>query len=97
MDSPAFDNVPAMPPPDGVASNFTDPCSEADVTLVVGATFLVLATIAVTARLFTKLRIVKKIDIEDCTSSYCPLFMTLTKLQMFSSLLGSAKRSQPRP
>ena len=67
MDDPAFDNVPALQPPAGIESNFVNPASEAYMAGAVEMVLLILATMATFARLYTKLRVVRKFDPEDCT------------------------------
>lgn len=61
---------PAMMPPDGVTPNFDDPSNHA----ATGAawfnimTVLVIVTIVVAMRLYTKARIMRSFDLEDCQS-----------------------------
>ena len=73
MDSPVYANLPALLPPNGVEPNFVDPYSDAYMARILGIALLVLATMAVAARIFTKLRIVRKVDPEDCEASLIPL------------------------
>ena len=82
MDSTTFDNGPAMLPPAGIRSNFVDPYSEAYMARATGIAFLVLATTFVVARLFTKLRIIRKVDLEDCS----------TDLALYLALLTNGRR-----
>ncbi len=65
MDSEAFLDLPAMPPPPGVTPNFVNPSNLRQPGLV--AVQITLATIAVAMRLYTKKFIVRRMLVEDCT------------------------------
>lgn len=64
-------NGPAMTPPPGVQPNFIDPPNFANTALVVELIFLILSTLAVIIRAYTKLRVNKKLDLEDCEPLSC--------------------------
>ena len=66
MTAPNPTLTPALKPPDDVLPNFVDPWSEADLTRGFSLAFLGLATVMLTARLFTKLYIMRKMHAEDC-------------------------------
>lgn len=65
-----LDQLPGLNPPPGITPNFANPPESYQDTIV--ATFtvcLVVATLALAARLYTNVRIVKSVAIEDCTTS----------------------------
>ena len=66
MDSEAFLDLPALPPPPGITPNFVNPPNLRAPAW--SALQLVLATIAVAVRLYTKRFIVRRMLAEDCTS-----------------------------
>lgn len=59
-------NAPALEPPTGVTPNFIDPSNIRKECLGVGITFFIISTLLVFARVYTKLRIVRKFVVEDC-------------------------------
>ena len=61
-------NSPALEPPEGVQRNMIDPPSLQSYGLAVFQ--LLLATLVVVMRLYTKVSIVKKVLSEDCKSKY---------------------------
>ena len=60
----------AMTPPSGENSNFVDPPTFNTAMLVVDVLFLVLATLTVFIRMYTKIFINRKAHLEDCESNY---------------------------
>jgi hypothetical protein len=60
-------DLPAMAPPEGVVPNFENPDSLRQPELAVVQ--LIVATLAVAIRIFTKYFIVRKMLVEDCTLS----------------------------
>lgn len=74
--------TPAMPPPDGQKSNFTNPPDYYEWTLGVGITSMAIMTIAVYMRSYTKAIILKDIRHEDCESKTGLLTTPLTSVQM---------------
>ena len=65
IDSEAFLDLPALPPPEGVTPNFVDPPNLCNQGLNIVQ--CVLVTTAVLMRLYTKRFILKKMLAEDCT------------------------------
>ena len=59
-------NTPAAPPPPGMTSNLVDPPTLWPATIVVCSCILVLTVPATLVRLFTKWRILKEVNWEDC-------------------------------
>lgn len=57
---------PAMLPPDGTDSNFSNPPNIRSQALGVIISFLLLSTLAVAIRLYTKLVFVRKLSLDDC-------------------------------
>lgn len=66
MDSLNLDLIPALFPPNGITSNFVDPEENSYVPHIASFTLFALATIALAARVFTKVSIVRKLVWEDC-------------------------------
>jgi hypothetical protein len=64
--------TPAMLPPDGQKSNFTNPPDYYEWTLGVGITSMAIMTISVYMRSYTKAIILKDIRHEDCESKKSP-------------------------
>lgn len=60
------EDVPALPPPDGVHSNFVNPPSLNEVTFGIGILSLAIMTISVGVRTYTKAVILKEMQHEDC-------------------------------
>ena len=67
-DSPGFLDSPALAPPPGVTPNFENPESLRQPELAVVQ--LILVTLVVCMRLFTKKVVVKKMLAEDCKSGF---------------------------
>lgn len=68
MESLDLNVLPAMIPPPGVVPNFVDPDSEAPLAIALGVPilFMILTSLALLARLFTKFKIIHQIHTEDC-------------------------------
>lgn len=62
-------NGPAMPAPPGMYSNFVNPSNLKTEGLVVVTFCLILSTLVVGMRMWTKSRVVRKIVLEDCKST----------------------------
>ena len=58
--------TPAQYPPPGVTPNLVDPYEKVWPARVLSVLFLVLAGAFLAARLFVKIRIVKRLQLEDC-------------------------------
>lgn len=61
---------PAMKPPLGIKPNFTDPPNFRTAMLVVEVIFLVIPTLAIFMRLYTKARINRNVTLDDCKTSW---------------------------
>ncbi|KAF7953323.1 hypothetical protein EAE96_006534 [Botrytis aclada] len=85
-------NGPALQPPDGVVPNFTDPRRLTQVMLAVELLFLLSTTIAVLVRLYTKLIINRKGNLEDllCTISW-GLFVAIFVLIQWGGVVGAGR------
>lgn len=59
-------NTPALEAPQGETSNLVDPYSTHRYLVVTSAVCLVLSLSAIAARIFTKVHILRKMQIEDC-------------------------------
>jgi hypothetical protein len=78
---------PALKPPQGVVPNFVDPPNLRNDPLTI--TLLLISTIVVWIRLYTKLRIVRKPVLEDCECMWSVILkLELTVLQIRSFLHG---------
>jgi hypothetical protein len=64
MDS--IENIPAGQPPPGVKSNFIDPPSQVLNCIVVDSVFLPLMLLAVSVRIFVRVKITKGWGWDDC-------------------------------
>ncbi len=71
-------NQPALEPPLGIQANFIDPPTIRSQMLGVIISMLVLSTIVVAVRLYTKLVVVKKLALEDCKDHPFPIGSHLT-------------------
>lgn len=60
------DIIGGLPPPPGVIPNFIDPPKNQVGVIVVGILGLLLTTVCVWVRVWTKFRITKRIEWEDC-------------------------------
>ncbi len=60
------DIIGSLPPPPGVIPNFIDPPKTQAGIIVVVAVGLLLTTVCVCIRVWTKVRITKKVEWEDC-------------------------------
>ena len=65
---------PALAPPLGVEPNFVDPPNLKTLGLVVIILCLILPTLAVWMRMYTKLRIIRQVVAEDCRLRSASLF-----------------------
>jgi Ni/Fe-hydrogenase subunit HybB-like protein len=63
--STSSNDVPALPAPPGIESNFTDPPSLLGWVLGVGITTIVLMVVMVGIRIYTKAKLVKQMHRED--------------------------------
>lgn len=61
-------NAPAMKPPPGVHPNFADRSNLQQIVIAVLTFYMVLATLFILMRMCTKLFILRKVVLEDCTS-----------------------------
>ena len=61
-------NGPAHPPPPGVQSNFVDPPTLDGVILANKIICMVVGGVAVLIRLYTRVMLIKSINLEDCRS-----------------------------
>lgn len=60
-----LEQIPAGKPPPGVESNLVNPYSFGPAAITIGAVFFSLATLFVSVRVYTKLRLVKKAAYSD--------------------------------
>lgn len=60
-------NTPALEPPPGVVPNFVDPPTIVRPIIVGVSVMIVVSTLGFAARLFTKIRVMKQMQLEDCT------------------------------
>lgn len=63
---------PAMPAPPGMSSNFVNPSNLKTEGLVLVTFCLILSTLVVSMRMWTKSRVVRKVVLEDCKSTFLP-------------------------
>ena len=63
-------NASAVPPPPGIVPNYVDPPSIGYAVLVVATISMILATIMLALRVFTKLYLIKAWNLEDCIASF---------------------------
>lgn len=61
---------PAMPAPPGMYSNFVNPSNLKTEGLVLVTICLILSTLVVSMRMWTKSRVVRKVVLEDCKSTF---------------------------
>lgn len=77
------EDIPAIPPPEGMESNFVNPPSMYPLLLGIGITCMFIMTTAVCIRTYTKLVILKKFNHEDsmylcfCTCLKCVILKRL--------------------
>lgn len=64
-----YANIPVLPPPVGVLSNFVNPKNLAPSLIAVNATFLPLMIIAVAIRIYSRGLIVHALGWDDCKLS----------------------------
>ncbi len=58
--------VPAAPPPPGVVSDFVDPPYIGTSFVIINTVFMILAILAVTVRIYTRVVIVRGFGVDDC-------------------------------
>lgn len=63
-----LDNIPALQPPEGVVSNLVDPPNRNALVMTVTILCLVITTILVFIRAWSRLVVMKIVRIEDCES-----------------------------
>lgn len=83
-----YQNIPAIPPPPGVVSNFNNPKTLAPSLIAVNATFLSLMLIAVSIRIYSRGFIVRALGWDDCNAHRaCKRMNLLIKTQIHVSWL----------
>ena len=77
MDSLHLDELPALAPPPGVTPNFVDPPSTAASFAIGLAIMISVATLLFALRMFTRIYVMKQMQLEDCKHClYCLLGRT---------------------
>lgn len=66
MDNLDLSKLPSAISPPGVTSNLASPPLGKKPIFITAAVCALLVTVAVSARLYTKVRVVKKVHLEDC-------------------------------
>ena len=66
MNQSLFAELPALPPPPGMHSNFYSPSARKPLFIAALTMMLFLVSLAVGARLVVKIHITKSIQLEDC-------------------------------
>ena len=61
-------NGPGLAPPNGIIPNFKDPSSQKQVVIAANVICLVIASIGLFIRVYTKVFLVKRYGWEDCKS-----------------------------
>ena len=61
-----WSETPALEPPPGVESNFTDPEDRGSIILIVGSTLLALMILLYSVRMYTKFFVIGKLSWDDC-------------------------------
>jgi hypothetical protein len=61
--------LPAAPPPPGIVPNFEHPPSRSNLLLGLTSVFLALAVISYSIRMYTKIKIFRKLTWDDCKSN----------------------------
>jgi hypothetical protein len=59
-------NGPGLAPPPGEVPNLKDPPNERTTMIVVNTVYLVLTTVAIFIRMYTKGFIARRVEVEDC-------------------------------
>lgn len=67
LDDPAVLQLPALPPPPGITSNFTSPKDRGPILIIVNGILLGLMVIFLAIRFYTKFCIVRKVFWDDLT------------------------------
>lgn len=65
-----IEDIPALAPPAGVNSNFDDPVTMLPAVYGVAITSIILMTIAVGVRIYTKAFVSKQMRTEDCKTTF---------------------------
>ena len=65
-------NGPALPPPPGVTPNFVNPENLDNLTIAIFTLCMILATLTVILRMWTKICIIRQTSMDDCISSSSP-------------------------
>jgi hypothetical protein len=69
LDREALLRLPALAPPLGVQANFINPYTTVRASNVRNVVIVAISTPLVWTRIFTKCRVVRRVDIEDCKDS----------------------------
>jgi hypothetical protein len=78
--------IPAIPPPDGITSNFMDPYTEAPTQIIVTSVVLGLALPFFLNRVYVKLCLMKKLSWDDATLAFA--LVSLTQLSNEAILIS---------
>lgn len=71
---------PAMPAPSGMHSNFVNPSNLETEGLILVIFCLTVSSFAVSMRMWTKTRLIRKVVLEDCTSTFfCSSLLNLVR------------------
>lgn len=60
-------NSPGLPPPDGVVPDFENPSNRNGEAIALAVVCLFLATTAFLSRAYSRVFIIKKVEMQDCT------------------------------
>ena len=88
MDNYNASITPAAKPPLGVTPNFINPPSEKDIIIAYTTIFTIIATFGVAVRMYVRLFIMRKIQIEDCKLSQHNNLLADTYLRSPSPVVG---------
>jgi hypothetical protein len=66
VDMTAPETVGVVPPPDGVVPSFDAPESNAKMVVIASVACLVVATLALCMRVYTRVAVSKKFELTDC-------------------------------
>ena len=92
MDSVNPDLTPALPPPEGVTPNFVNPYQDVNTERALCFVFLGFATVLLIARLFTRIKIMKKVGWEDCRLAFTCICHWLTRNRHLACRMGLSER-----
>ena len=70
-------SLPFHPPPPGITANYVNPESQGGLLVGIGLTFLSLMICLVAMRLYTKVFVARRWDLEDSRSSSTLYFLSL--------------------